>query len=355
MKLFALGPVAMYPRTLEVAAQQILYFRTPEFSEIMLDSERLLKKHLSAEDNAKTVFLTASGTAAMEATIMNCFTETDKLLIIDGGIFGHRFVEICDIHGIPYDALMLAFGEKLTEKQLQQYEGKKYTALVVNIHETSTGQLYDVNMLAAFCRRNGLYFIVDAISSFMADEYNMVEYGIDATILSSQKGLAIAPGMAVVVLSDRLYKEKVMNNHPKTLYFNFVDHIDNLKRGQTPFTPAVGTALQLNDMLHSIEEEGLENRLAYLRFMVSDFRRRLSETELYLPSYPISYAASPLLFPRENASIVYEILKNEYDIVLTPCGGDLKNKVLRVAHIGNHTIEENAPLIGKLQEVLHRV
>ena len=355
MNLFALGPVAMYPHTLQVSGKQLPYFRTPEFSEVMLESERLLKKVLYAPKDAKTVFLTASGTAAMEATVMNCFTEKDRLLIIDGGIFGHRFTEICKIHAVPYDAVTLRFGERMTPEHLAPYDGGRYTALAVNIHETSTGQLYDVHMLSDFCRRNGMYLVVDAISSFLADEYRMEEFGIDATILSSQKGLAISPGMSLVVLSSRLYEEKVLRNRPKTLYFNFVDHVVNQKRGQTPFTPAVGVALELNDMLRHLEAEGVENRLRHVQQVVEDFRQRLRETELSLPDYPISYAASPLLFPRENAWAVYETLKKEYDTVLTPGGGDLKNKLLRVGHLGNHTAEENPPLIRALREVLRKV
>lgn len=355
MKLFALGPVAMYQHTLEVAGKPIPYFRTPEFSELMLESEKMMKKVLSAPEDSKVVFLTASGTAAMEATVMNCFTERDRVLIIEGGIFGQRFVEICQLHGIPFDALHLNFNEVLTADHLAQFDGKKYTALLVNIHETSTGQLYDVKLLSNFCSRNQMYLIVDAISSFLADPYNMEKSGIDATILSTQKGLAIAPGMSIVTISNRLYEEKVLKTPQKTLYLDFRSHIDNQKRGQTPFTPAVNIAFQLNDMLKCLMEEGVENRLAHVNLIVSDFRLRIKELPLELPQTPISNAATPLLFPEGNAVSVYETLKNQYGIILTPCGGSLKNKMVRVGHIGNHYLDENIELVSALKEVLVNV
>ena len=100
MKLFTVGPTQMRKENMEVGGQLVPYFRTKEFSEVMLDSDRLLQKFMHAPKGAKSIYLTASGTAAMEAVIMNCFNSHDKVLIIDGGTFGHRFVQMCDIHEV---------------------------------------------------------------------------------------------------------------------------------------------------------------------------------------------------------------------------------------------------------------
>lgn len=87
------------------------YFRTKEFSEMMLAKDELLRKFAHADAGAKTIYLTASGTAAMEATVMNCFTEQDRLIVINGGSFGQRFVDICEVHHIPHDVVKLEYGE----------------------------------------------------------------------------------------------------------------------------------------------------------------------------------------------------------------------------------------------------
>lgn len=356
MKVFSLGPVEMFPYTLEVAKKQIPYFRTPEFSEVMLESERLLKKVMNAEENSKVIFLTASGTAAMEATVFNCFDNSDKLLVINGGIFGKRFVDICKAYKLDYDEIKLSFGEVLSEEHLAAFDNKGYTALLVNIDETSTGQLYDKKMLSDFCKRNDMYFIVDAISSFLADEYDVKKYGIDVTILSSQKGLAIGPGMSFVVLSDRLYSQKVEKITPPSLYFDFKDYVKNQLRGQTPYTPAVRVALELNDMLKHLDEQGVENRLAYVKSVVDDFRSKVVKIDgIHIPDYPLSNALTPMLFDNMNGDEIYNIVKNKYDIVLTPCGGDLKGKMVRVGHIGNHTIEENDLVIDALKKAFEEV
>ena len=262
MRYYSMGPVAMFPSTLEVASRQVPYFRTPEFSQLMLETDSLFKRCLGAADDARIMYLTASGTAAMEATLFNCFDSRDRLLVIDGGIFGHRFVQICEKFKIPFDALTLAFGEELTEEKLGRYADGAYTAFVVNIHETSTGQLYDIGLISRFCRERGLYLVVDAISSFLADPYDMDRWGIDATILSSQKGLALGPGMSFVAVSPRLFDEKVMQVDPPSLYFDFKEYAVNFERGQTPYTPAVRVAYELNDMLRRLIDEGMDERLA---------------------------------------------------------------------------------------------
>ena len=92
---FTVGPVMSSEPVRAIGAEQVPYFRTPEFSELMFENERLVKKFAKAEGNARVVFITGSGTASMEASVMNVFSEKDKVLVVNGGSFGHRFCEIC--------------------------------------------------------------------------------------------------------------------------------------------------------------------------------------------------------------------------------------------------------------------
>lgn len=356
MKLFTVGPVEMYPFTLKTAAGQIPYFRTKEFSAMMLESETLLKKQMHAPETSRLVFLTASGTGAMEATVFNLFDKNDRLLVIDGGSFGHRFAQICSLHGIPHDVLSLEFGETLTSDKLEKFSGTEYSGLLVNIHETSTGQLYDIKMLADFCRRKNMFFIVDAISAFLADDVNAEKYGIDALITSSQKGLALGPGMSFVLLSERAVRERVGKIAPPSLYLDFSDHLKNQERGQTPFTPAVRVLYELNEMLRHIEydEGGIENRLNTIKREAEWFRNEVRGLpNVALPEYPLSNALTPLIFSGVTAGEVYEELRYKHDITLTPNGGELGKKLLRVGHIGFHPHEDQVELISALKDVLN--
>ena len=99
---FTVGPVMSDDVVCAIGAEQVPYFRTPEFSAVMLENEKLMKKFAKAGNDARVVFITGSGTAAMEATVMNVFDRTDKILVVNGGSFGQRFVELCQIHEMPY-------------------------------------------------------------------------------------------------------------------------------------------------------------------------------------------------------------------------------------------------------------
>ena len=115
---FTVGPVMCSDEVRAVGGEQVPYFRTPEFSNIMFENEQLMLKFTKAPKGSRAVFMTNSSTGSMEAVVMNCFTETDNVLVIDGGSFGHRFVELCEIHEVPHVVIKLNHGQKLTKELL---------------------------------------------------------------------------------------------------------------------------------------------------------------------------------------------------------------------------------------------
>ena len=352
-KLFTVGPAQMYPSTLTVRNHVVPYFRTSEFSDMMLENKQWLLELVDADKECEVVFLTASGSGAMEAAVINCFDENDKLLVISGGTFGERFEKICKIHKIPFDVIKLGQDETLSEIHLSTYEGKDYTGLLVNLHETYTGQLYDIELIHDFCERNKLYLIVDAISTFLCDEYHMEKYNIDVTIISSQKGLCLAPGLSMVILSRKIIKEKVSGNHIKSLYFDFNEYLLNIKRGQTPFTPCVGELFELNDMLHHIVERGgAKARVEEVKERCEYFRKNIKELPVHYPSFPLSNAITPVRFDKDIAMDFFMYLKDEKNIMVNPVGGELGKCSIRVAHIGNLELEDYDILIKEMRNFL---
>lgn len=319
---------------------------------MMLENVRLIKKAVDSEENAEVIFLTASGSGAMEATIINCFNETDKLLIISGGTFGERFEKICEIHKIPFQAVKLKHDEALTEEHLTQYDNQGFTGLLVNLHETYTGQLYDIRMLHDFCNRNQLYLIVDAISTFLCDEYHMKKHQIDATIVSSQKGLCLAPGLSIVILSNRLIHEKVLQNQVQSLYFDFRDYLQNIQRGQTPFTPCVGICFELYDMLKHIDEQGVGRRIQEVKDRCDYFRDKITGLPIHLPKFPLSNAISPIRFEKDIAMDFFNYLKDERNIMVNPVGGELGKSSVRIAHIGDLSLADYDMLLEELKHFL---
>lgn len=356
---FTVGPVQSAECVKKIGAEDCPYFRTAEFSELMLENERLVKKFAGAPEGARVVFITGSGTASMEATVMNVLTPQDRVLVVNGGSFGHRFCELCEVHGVPYDEIKLQVGEQIKMSHLDRAKAKvegeqrKFTALLVNKHETSTGVHYDMKLISEFCKKHGMMLIVDNISSFLADEFDMAELGADVMIAGSQKALACPPGVSVIVMSPRAL-ERVSKNDPKCMYLDLKDALKNQERGQTPFTPAVGTLLQINARLEEIDANGgVQGEIAKVSALANDFRSRIKDIPLKIVSESMSNAVTPL--SPTNGMSAYDIflkLKDEHGIWICPNGGDLKDKVFRVGHIGNLTVADNDKLVAALRGVM---
>lgn len=351
---FTVGPVMSCEEVRTIGAEQVPYFRTPEFSKIMFENENLMKKFAKADENARVVFLTGSGTAAMEAAVINVFDTKDKVLIVNGGSFGQRFVKICQIHQIPYTEIKLEIGKKLTQEMLDQYDGKDYTGFLVNIHETSTGVHYDPVMISEFCKKNNMFLLVDAISSFLADEFDMEKLGVDLMLTGSQKALACPPGISVIVLSEHAV-QRVYEKKPQCLYLDLKEALKNGERGQTPFTPAVGILRQIHARLLEIEKAGgVEAETAKIASLAADFREKIKDMPFEIPSESMSNAVTPLHPLNVSAYKIFETLKDEYHIWVCPNGGDLAEKIFRVGHIGALTTDDNTSLVEALKDMQNR-
>ena len=351
---FTVGPVQSNEIVKTIGSKDVPYFRTSEFSEVMLENERLMLKFTGATEESRVVFITGSGTASMEATIMNTLTITDRALVVNGGSFGKRFVEMLEVHNIPYTEIKLSTGKALKEEMLKPFEGQSYTAFLVNVNETSTGVHYDMKMIAAFCKRNGMFLIADAISSFLADDFNMSELGAGVMITSSQKALACPPGISIIVLSPEAVR-RVERSNPKCMYFDLKDALKNQERGQTPFTPAVGILLQINSRLREIEANGGSlSEIEKTGELAMYFRERTKGFPFEIVTESMSNAVTPLHPTTASAYDIFSILKDEYGIWVCPNGGEMKDEIFRVGHIGNLTHTDYDALINAFKDLKKR-
>lgn len=337
-----------------IGEEQVPYFRTAEFSETMKENEKLVKKFAKAPEGARVVFITGSGTASMEATVMNVFTPKDRVLVVNGGSFGHRFVQLCEIHDIPHTEIKLDMGCALTAEHLAPYEDKGYTGFLVNLDETSTGVLYDIQLISDFCHRNGIFLVVDSISSFLADPFDMAKLGVDVMITGSQKALACPPGISLIVLAPNAV-ERVCSREVKSMYFNLKDALKNGERGQTPFTPAVGILRQINARLREIEQAGgVESENRRMAELAADFRSKIADMPFTIVSQSLSNAVTPLHPHNASAYDIFLRLKDEYGIWICPNGGDMADKVFRVGHLGAITTDDNTTLVEALKDMQRR-
>ncbi|MBO6253278.1 MAG: alanine--glyoxylate aminotransferase family protein [Bacteroidaceae bacterium] len=333
---FTVGPVQSSDAVRAIGAEQVPYFRTAEFSETMFENERLVKKFANATEDSKVVFMTCSGSGGMETAIMNCLNKKDKALVINGGSFGERFVELLSLHEIPYTEIKLEHGKALKPEHLAPYEGKGYTAFLLQKHETSTGVHYDIDLVSDFCKRNNLYLIVDTISTFLCDPFDMTATNAGIMITGSQKALACAPGIAVMILSPDALK-RVEDNKCCCQYLDLKLALKNMERGQTPWTPAVGILRQINVRLKEIEAMGgADAEIARCADLAKYFRDKLVEYNLpfEIVSESLSNAVTPLHPTTQSAYEIFLKIKDEYGMWICPNGGDMKDTIFRVGHIG---------------------
>ncbi len=345
--IFTPGPVKMSEEILAIGAKQTPYFRNDKFSEVTFNCEKGLLKMLNAPEGSRVIFLTASGTAGMESAVMNLLDEKDNALVVHGGGFGGRFVEICKVHEVPHTDFMVKDTNLSDIETLAPREN--YTSLIVNAHETSVGHLYDLDAMGAYAKEHGLFFIVDAISMLVTDPIDMSAQHIDAVIASSQKGLALPPGLTMVVLAPRAL-ERVKD--VKSLYFNFKDYLRNGERGQTPYTPAVTIMLQLEARLAQIEREGgVAQSIAKAKEIAEYFRESIKGLPLkaYTPYMPNAMTTLTPTDGRSAMDIVND-LEKQYKVMVCPNGGPERDIIFRVSHMGDMTKAYTDLLIDALYD-----
>lgn len=348
---FTVGPVQTFEDVLRIGGQQVPYFRTEEFSEIMFENENLIKKFAGAPEEARVAFITGSGTASMEASVINFFDERDKILVINGGSFGQRFVDICRIHKLDYTELRLPPGKTIRSGLLDEYSGKGFTGLLINIHETSTGVHYNPKMIGDFCRKNDIFLVVDAVSSFLADTLNVQEYGINVMITGSQKALACPPGVSLILL-DKEALDRLDDYDSGCMYLDIKSALKDGERGQTPFTPAVGTLLQINRRLKDIEQAGgVDSEISRIGHLADYFRNRIKDLPYEIFSDSLSNAVTPLHPLNRSAYDIFLEIKRKHGMWICPNGGELRDTIFRVGHLGNLKVEDFDLLVEVLKKI----
>ena len=351
---FTVGPVMSESSVLEEGAKSAPYFRTPEFSNIMIENEKLMLEFLNAPDNSRVIFFSSSGTGAMESCVMNLLSDKDKILVVNGGSFGQRFVEMCQLHKRNFTEIKCEFGKQIKPEQLAEFDGKDYTAFLVNMGETSSGVLYDMNLISDFCKKNNIFLIVDAISTFISDEIDMAALNAGAVITGSQKALACHPGISVIALNSDAIK-RVQENNEICMYLSLKEALKNGERGQTPWTPAVTTLLEINKRLVGIKENGgIEAVRNHIKKINSAFRGFIKTLPFDFVSESMSNTVTSLHPVNVGAKSIIETMKNDYGIWICPNGGEKADVVFRVGHIGNITDDDNKTLMDAFADMQKR-
>jgi aspartate aminotransferase-like enzyme len=323
----------------QVAARRSLpYFRAEQFAEVV--------KRVSAEmayvfqTTSSPLPVTASGTGLMEMAVTNLLDPDATAVVLNGGTFGRRWVDLCQTFQVNTIELKTSPGKSPDLNALDDMlKDRRVDAVFVNMHETSTGYLHDIRQIGSLVRARGPVFVVDAISAIGADEFRMDAWNVDCALVGSQKALAVMPGLGYIAFGDRAF-ERVSQVKRGRYYFDARTYARNLERGMTPFTPAMVGILQIEERLRQIREVGLDSWIGRHADLASVFRCRiLKDPEFSMFPERMSNAMSAVGLPNgvTNTQIVSH-MKKQYDWWFAPNGNDQSN-YLRVSHMGDFTHE----------------
>ncbi len=341
MKSFAF-PGNIEPEILAIAAGQVPYMRTEWFSKMTLESEAILLGLLDCS-NGRVIPYTASGTAAMDACVSSFVSSRKMPLVINGGTFGARWGNICHYYGLHHEEFPVPFGKNPDLELLaDRLKSGKYDVLLMQHHETSSGCLFDLQTISQLCRANNVRLVVDAIGSFLADPFSMDASGIDVAILSSHKGLNLPPGLSFAVLSKTV--AEAGNFGSKGFYYDWDEHLRNLSRGQTPFSPATHLFMQLHARLKKIQNDGVPKTIEQVKLKADVFRQNCVERGWTFSADTKSNCLTGVYLPFPVRPLINYLGKHE--VYVMPSGPE---NMIRVTHLGTLDCHEQTMLANEIE------
>ncbi|MBM3313557.1 alanine--glyoxylate aminotransferase family protein, partial [candidate division WOR-3 bacterium] len=258
-KLFIPGPTEVREEILKAQAQWMIGHRSKEFGEL---NQRCVEKTRQILNTKNYVFwYTSSGTGCMEGALRN--VVTGKILHTVNGAFSDRWFKISKACGKEANSVAVEWGKAIKPEMVDGELAKGgYTALAVTQNETSTGVRNPLEDIAKLVRSKypDVFILVDAVSSLMGDWFDIDELGLDVVVASSQKAVALPPGLAVAVVSQRAL-DKCRTVADRGYYFDYDAMLKRYQKDfQTPTTPAVSLFWALDTELDHVLEEGMQSR-----------------------------------------------------------------------------------------------
>jgi len=352
--LLAPGPTPVPSEVLLAMSAPIIHHRSPDFIPVLDSAKKGLQWLYQTKNDV--LILCSTGTGGMVGAVNNFFTKGDRVIVINGGKFGERWIKICQAYGLKVDEINVEWGysvkPEMVEARLKKNQGIK--GVFVQAAETSTGVYHDIKALASIVKKyDDTLFIVDAISALAAHDLRTDEWEIDIMVGGSQKGLMLPPGIAFVSVSEKAWVKAETSKLPK-FYFNFKKERENLARNQTNFTSPITLIIGLNESLKILQAEGLKNVFKRHEKLAAAMRKAVQALglELYSKESPSNAVTAIMTPPGIDGQTVYKNLREKYGITAAGGQGKAKGKIFRVAHLGYADLFDVITAIAGIEMVL---
>ena len=335
-------------------AEPIRHHRTPEFKEIFASCRRDLSPLFATAE--PVLMLASTGTGAMEASITNMNRAGDTIITIAAGKFGERWGEIGRAYGLNVIELSAEWGRSISVKAVQEaldaHPGVR--GVYLQASETSTGASHPVKAIAALCReRAHTLCVVDGITAVGVQPVEMDAWGIDVVISGSQKAFMLPPGLAFIALSEKARKRTEEPGLPR-YYFNLAKEATTQAKGQTAWTSAVSLIVGLRQVINRMNTMGGLTALhAHHERLARATRAGLTALGLELlaetPSWSVTAAYTPESI---GAGLVIADL-NKRGIRIAGGQNHLKDRIIRIGHLGWFSPHDITATLSALEDVLH--
>jgi predicted phosphoserine aminotransferase len=352
MKLFIPGPTNVHPDVLAKMGTPMIGHRTPEASTLQKSISDKLRSLMNTEN--KIVLSTSSGTGLMEGAIRSVTQK--KAIVFSTGSFGKRWHELALLNGIDADLHEEENGNAVMPETVDRYlKTGNYDTMAITHNETSTGVMNPIEVIADVMKKYPkIVWMVDAVSSLGGIKIEVDKLGIDICISSSQKALALPPGLSLASVSPKT--ENRLNKIGHRGYYldlltlcEFIDKRNN----QYSSTPSLPHMFALDFQLDRIFKEGLENR--YIRHIeIAEYMINWANHFFKVYTQP-GFESLTVTCIENTKNISVANLNNELrkkDMVLSNGYGALKDKTFRIGHMGEINIDDMIELTNAMEEIL---
>jgi predicted phosphoserine aminotransferase len=357
-RFFLPGPTEVRREVLEAMLGPMMGHRTAEMEALMERIQPGLKHAFRTE---RPVYVApSSGTGMMEMAVRSVGQR--RALCLVNGAFSERFARIADLSGLEVTRLEVEWGEAHTPEMVDDaMAGGDFDTVTVCHSETSTGVLNPIREIARVVHDHGAMVCVDTVSSLAGAPVETDAWELDFVATGSQKSFALPPGLAFGVARPAVL-ERAAANPQRGLYFDILEYERNLEKSQTPNTPAVSLMYAAAAQMTAILEEGIENRWERHRLMaertyewVDEMRGAGFHLGILAPEGYRSPTVTCVTMPDGLAGSDVCGAMRAQGYVIAPGYGKVRDDMIRIGHMGDHTVAELNALLDILASVLREV
>ncbi len=340
--LFIPGPTNIPEAIRKACDMPTIDHRSPAFARLFRPAVEGVRRVLRME-GGEVIILPSTGTGGWEAAISNTLSAGDTVLAARFGMFSHRWIDLCQRHGLNVDIIETPWGEGAPmlaiEAALRADTAGRIKAVLATHNETATGVKSDIAGIrrAMDAAGHGALLFVDGVSSIGSMPFDMAGWGVDIAVAGSQKGFMLPAGLAILGVSDKALGAMEGAGLPRT-FFDFRDMLKSYAAGGYPYTPAVGLISGLAKAVEMLEDEGLEAVYARHARLAEGVRRAVAawgmrpcavSPELY------SDTVTAVVVPAGcNGTDLVKLAAEKYGVAFGVGLGEVAGKVFRIGHLG---------------------